>query len=179
MPDIDKLLSSINDQKYSTKEMLNLYENTLTYKDVSELDRERVIEAIELQIRKMDTRAANKHFTKLSDRPKEVLEELSAKIGSEFDLTKNRVKNGVKIGGPMISGKAPVNIYVSYKNADGYGVVAGAYQWTVDADLKYRVFSYKGMNTEGNEFNLSEYLSETEDIYQAYRKLLRELLADS
>lgn len=176
MPDIDKLLCSITGQKYNTKELLNLYENTLKYKGVSELDRERIIEAVELQIRKTDTRAANRRFPKLSSRPREVLEELFIKINNEFDLTNNKVKNGVKTGGPMIAGKAPVNMYISYKAADGHGVVVGAYQWTVEHTLKYRVFSYKGMNTEGNEYNLSEFTEETDDMLQAYRKILANLL---
>ena len=176
MPDIEKLLGLINAEKYKTRELLNLYANTVKYKDVSEMDRERIIEAVELQIRKASTREANKLFPKLYLKPKEALEALFSKVDSEFDLSENTIKNGVKTGGPMISGKAPVNVYVSYKAVGGRGVVVGAYQWALDEPLKYRVFAYQGMNVEGNERQLSEYDEPTDDLVLAYCDILKEIV---
>lgn len=48
---------------------------------------------------------------------RDFLEALYKEIATEFDLSGNHLKNGVKTGGYMINGTRYVDVYISYKTA--------------------------------------------------------------
>jgi hypothetical protein len=49
-----------------------------------------------------------------------LLEEVYSDLIKNFDLSKNKVKNGVKPGGYMIGGQMYVDWYISYKNDEKF-----------------------------------------------------------
>ncbi|NVO57404.1 hypothetical protein HW561_16535 [Rhodobacteraceae bacterium B1Z28] len=56
---------------------------------------------------------------------REFLEEFYDRIAMDFDVSGNRLKNGVKTGGHMIDGTKYVDAYVSYKTATGKNLSLG------------------------------------------------------
>jgi hypothetical protein len=176
MPDIEKILRSISSEKYDDKELINLYRNTEKYDSITEENRERILEAVEVQLRERFPRVAKKALGPIGTRPWEYLEHLYQISNEKFDLTHNRVKNGVKSGGSMISGDAYIDYYISFKNAKKKGVVAHAYQVSASEPLKFQVFSYEGAARPENRSNQTEYLSECDDIYTDYLNLLSDVL---
>lgn len=175
MPDIEKILLSIGESNYSSKEMMSLYKNTEKYDQRCEYDRESILSAIELQVRKSDTRTANKFFLRLGSKPVELLESFYGQIKEEFDLSKNRVKSGVKAGGPMIAGEMPVYFYLSCKNVNGNGVVARAMQPSLDDEVTYTVYSYKGLNNSENGVDAQSILEGDDSMGVAFRNVLTNL----
>ena len=78
MPDINKILKSIESGKYGSTELINLFRNTEKYESITEEERELVLAAIETQFRKDFPRVAKKNFGPADARPREVLEEITA-----------------------------------------------------------------------------------------------------
>ena len=176
MPDIKKLILSIDSGKYCQRQLVALYNNTNKNEKVSESEKEEVISRIVIQLRKSYPRAAKKLLGPLDTRPKEVLEEIFLQANSNFDLSKNTVKNGVKAGGGMISGDIPVDWYLSYKDSNKNGVVAGAIQSTHEEPLIYRVFRYTGASRPENRFCEIEFVGEDSEFGATYMRLLDEVV---
>ena len=176
MPDIPKLVQSIESGKYDDKQLVNLYRNTEKYDSITEEDRELVMEAVETELRKTYPRKAKAKFGPVDARPREVLEELYASVSNRFDLSKNTLKNGVKTGGAMISGDGYIDLYISYKAKNKNGVVAHAYQSKQTDPLKYHVFKYTGSAKPENRTGLVEYDAESPEIEKYFAQALTELL---
>jgi len=75
----------------------------------------------------------------------------------------------------MLSGEGYIDWHISYKNKNGKGVVAGAYQWSPESPLKYRVFGYVGANRPDTAHDLKEYLGESDEVLESYCHLLSAL----
>ncbi len=176
MPDIPKLIQSIESGKYDDKELVNLYRNTEKYDSITEQDREQIMEAVETELRKSYPRKAKAKFGPVDARPREYLEELYNSVSGKYDLTKNTLKNGIKTGGTMISGDGYIDLYISYKAKNKNGVVAHAYQSKQTDPLKYHVFKYTGSAKPENRSGNVEYAGEDPAIEKYYSEVLSELL---
>lgn len=125
-----KIINKIARGEYSEKDLIGLKINA-TERGYSD-----IIKAVEYQMRKQFPKAASKVFGAKGDDAKAKLEETYSKLATAFDLSRNKMRNGVKAGGERIKGKAYIDWYISYRNADGYGALLGLMQETVDTELK-------------------------------------------
>lgn len=159
-----KTINKIAQGEYTEKELIGLKTNAtrLGYPDV--------VKAVEHQMRKQFPKAASKVFGAKGDDAKAKLEETYSELAAAFDLSRNKMLNGVKAGGERIKGKVYIDWYISYRNADKYGAFLGLMQETVDTELK-AVVRYsktgKGKFEEEQFFEMLEYAQAVE-LYKAH-----------
>jgi|TARA_B100001964_G_C14258006_1_gene613522 hypothetical protein len=115
-----KIKKLIENKEYKIKELQNYYNNISNSKEISDYEREFLIDAVEKKIRVKFPNKAKKILGGKSAKAQELLEEVYKSLTREFDWSKNNVGNKVKVGGSMISGKEYVCWYISYKNDNGY-----------------------------------------------------------
>ena len=176
-PVVKKALDMIETKDYGSKELSTFYENAVKYRDITEEERELVVQAIERKIRLKNPRHAKKLFGPKDTEARELLQKIYDQVSSDYDLAQNRVGSGVKTGGHMIAGKAYVDVYISYKNHDKWHVGLGVYQVSAEAEPKLRVRRYQGgeNNAEGRELN--EYsINELDLATEKYTKQLANVI---
>lgn len=141
--DIDGFVEKINSGKYSQKELVTLYKNTLASKNASESDREKIVSAIELSLKIKFPAAAKKMFGAKDADARDILDKIFNSMIAQFDLSSNTVGNGVKTGGLMISGEYYIDVYLSYKNNDKQAAFLNLTQEKADGELVARVGRYQ------------------------------------
>ena len=97
------------------KALLRFHENVERFQGVDEVQREDLIQLIEERLRTVSPSAATKVFGPKDSEAREFLEQVFLRTCSDFDLSQNQVRNGVKTGGGMIAGRKHVDVYISYK----------------------------------------------------------------
>jgi len=112
------VLNRVRSGKLDALGLQNLYTNAHSNEDVSEVQREEIVEAVVTQLRKDHPRHAKKRFGPVNSKCRETMEEYFVELQTRFDLSANHHKNKVKLGGNVISGEAVINDYVSYRNND-------------------------------------------------------------
>jgi hypothetical protein len=172
MANIPRLLERVRSGKYDETELLNLFKNASKSSAVTDLERATLLELIESELRKNYPRAANKHLGAIDKPARDYLEQVYQKISEEFDLSGNKIKNGVKTGASVLSGDAVVDVYISYKNDQGIGAVLAAYQPSIDEPISYQVFMYKGAKKPDNLVNLQEYKQADDEVVSSFREVL-------
>lgn len=174
---IEELVERIEANRYDEKQLINLYNNANANNELSEEDKENLIEAIEKNTRLRFPRAAKRIFGAKESVATEMLEKLYSKISASYDLTGNRLKNGVKTGGLMISGKLYIEVYISYKNADNQGVFLSLTQDTVDDELVVIVRRYSTHKPEsGVKWEKTEGIDRFDEFSNVYEEYLKEIL---
>tara|TARA_R110001592_G_scaffold112965_1_gene311584 strand:+ start:6643 stop:7173 length:531 start_codon:yes stop_codon:yes gene_type:complete len=171
---IEELVERIEANRYDEKQLINLYNNANANNDLSEEKKENLIEAIEKNTRLRFPKAAKRIFGAKESVATEMLEKLYTKISASYDLTGNKLKNGVKTGGLMISGKLYIEVYISYKNADNQGVFLSLTQDAVDDELVVIVRRYSTRKTEsgvkGEKTGGIDRFHEFSNVYEEYLK---------
>jgi hypothetical protein len=173
MADIDRIVGVIEKGELTQIQLGTQYDNVAKNKSVSETDRERLVEAIEHQLRTNFPRKAKDLFGAKDQAARKVLSNIDSSIKEDLDLSKNKVKDGVKTGGEMISGKKFVSVYLYYKNADDFGTYLVLEQETNQDDL-VAVVGYKkvGGDDAGVIEEKSFDLSKLDEIESTYRDFL-------
>lgn len=115
---VRRALVVIETKEMSRAGLRNFYANATRDPDITEAEREAVIAALEARIRVSSPRDAKALFGPKDAEARALLGEIHNAIAAELDLSGNTVGSGVKTGGSMISGKAHVDVYISYKGAD-------------------------------------------------------------
>lgn len=174
MADIPRILESVRSGKYDETQLLNLFRNANKSTSVTEVERQSIVELVETELRKNYPRAANKHLGTIDKHARDYLERVYEEISSEFDLSGNKIKNGVKTGASVLSGDAVIDVYISYKNEHGIGAVLAAYQPSIDEPICYRVFTYKGAKKPDNLVNLQEYREADDAVVLSFRQVLED-----
>ena len=162
----DQLIESIRSGKYSERELINLYKNASTRSATA------VMEAVKIKMRAAFPRAANRMFGAKESEANALLEDVFRKLAATHDLTANRLKNGVKAGGEMISGQKHIDVYISYKNASGVGTFLGLIQDSPESELTARVGHYK----TGDSSFRNERVFQMHDFGQAVEAYTAQLL---
>lgn len=165
-----QLIESIRSGKYSERELINLYKNATTRNATA------VMEAVKIKMRADFPRAANRMFGAKENEANALLEDVFRKLSVAHDLTKNRLKNGVKAGGEMISGQKYIDVYISYKNSQGVGASLGLIQDDPESELTARVGYYKtgdGSFRDVEEFQMHDF----ERAVEAYKVRLSKVLS--
>lgn len=156
------------------KALLRFHENVERFQGIDEVQREDLIQLIEERLRSVSPSAATKVFGPKDSEAREVLEQVFLRTCSEFDLSQNQVKNGVKTGGEMIAGRKYIDVYISYKNNDKW---RASLAWLQDtpADVpnlrveKIQVGSQDKTNREEALFTLHQ----VDLAEEKYRQMLR------
>ena len=146
--DIQDVIENIESNKYNEKKLIVLYGNINKKEGLSEEDKEVLIEAIEKNTRLRFPRAAKRIFGSKETIASTILEKLDQKLIQSIDYTSNKLKNGVKIGGQMISGEFYIDVYMSFKNSDNQGASISLTQKTIDDELVVTVRRYSTHNPD-------------------------------
>ncbi len=172
MADIERIVRSIEKGNDSKAQLLGLYERATEDREISEEDRELLVIAIEKQLKVRFPAAAKKQFGAKDEKAREILFKIYNQVNEEFDFSNNKLKNGVKTGGGMISGRCYIQVYLSYKNADNFGAYLTLQQDGMDDELRAIVGRYKtggGKSETLGETNLGlDQLSEIGSIYREH-----------
>ena len=174
---VKTVLEVIKTKDLSAKSLGNIYNNTLNHNDLTEFEREELIEAIEKKIRTANPREAKKLFGPKDLQARELLNKVHQGLASEFDLSKNKVGLGVKTGGHMIAGRAYIDVYISYKNSEKWHLGLGLMQEKADTEQTINVKLYQG--SENNEVGkeIIEFTKdELDNAVEKYKQLLKQIL---
>tara|TARA_B100001093_G_C26828453_1_gene1015078 strand:- start:251 stop:832 length:582 start_codon:yes stop_codon:yes gene_type:complete len=131
---VELALKNIREKEQSEKQLMTIFKNINTYKDITEYEREILNENVEKKLRTEHPRSAKKIFGSKDSKAEELLGEILLDVTKEYDWSDNDVGSHVKVGGSMINGTDHVCRYISYKNK--LGICAGfAYKQTkVDSE---------------------------------------------
>lgn len=162
-PRVENVLRVIDKKDFTQKELAVFFNNVVNDKKVSEEEREIIIEALSKKIKSSAPRLAKKMFGPKDSIGREFLQtlyDIFEQVGG-YDFSKNCVGKGVKTGGDMISGKAYVDLYLSYKNKDKWHTGIAYNQKTVNDDPKIIVKIYQGgesnlVGKECDEFDMAD-----------------------
>lgn len=110
---VENVLGLIKGDRFDADGLVNLYVNASANQHVTEPQREEIIGAVELQLRKDQPRLANKRFGQSNRDTREKMETYYIGLKDRFDFSKNHHKNGVKLGGHVIAGIAVIDDYIS------------------------------------------------------------------
>lgn len=171
----EDLIKRIEEDKFNEKQLINLYNNACSKPDIDEVEKESLIEAIEKNTRLRFPRAAKRIFGAKESVASQKLESLYIKLSKKYDLTHNRLKNGVKVGGRMISGEYYIDVYVSYKNFENQGAAIALTQANIDAELEVTVTRYSTHNENSGEI---EKRTDTMDAFESCAKIYDDYLAE-
>ena len=142
-----KIKKLIENKEYKIKELQNYYNNISNSKEISDYEREFLIDAVEKKIRVKFPKSAKKILGGKSAKAQELLEEAFVTLKKEFDWSKNCVGSRVKVSGRMISGKEYIGWYISYKNDQGYSTGFGYRQKKPEED-PYLEIDYRKVGKE-------------------------------
>ncbi|MDT0605043.1 hypothetical protein [Thalassotalea castellviae] len=176
---IQDLVQKIESDKYSEKQLINLYNNANNKKDLSEEDKEILVEAIENNTRLRFPRAAKRIFGAKESVANTILEKLHQTLSQSqsINFTSNKLKNGVKTGGRMISGEFYIDVYMSFKNSENQGAYISLTQKTIDDELIVTVGRYSTHNPDSGVKNESKGgIDSFEDYAIIYQNHLGELI---
>ncbi|WP_429030807.1 hypothetical protein [Aeromonas veronii] len=175
---IEDLIKKISDNSYNEKQLINIYKNAISNTELNESDKKLVFNAIEKNTRLRFPKAAKRIFGAKESTATKKLEALNSMLEKEFNLTRNRLKNGVKAGGYMISGQFYIDVYMSYKNDANHAAAIGLTQLDIDAELEVTVKRY---TTYGENPGIIESCTTTMDNFEAcantYRAHLAKIIA--
>lgn len=113
---VENILNMIDSGRFDADGLTNLYVNASSHAKLTEPQREDIISAIELRLRKDFPRIAKKKFGPTNRETREQLDTYYSGLKDRFDLSNNYHKNGVKLGGHVIAGTAVIDDYISYRN---------------------------------------------------------------
>lgn len=131
---VEKVINIVQNNDLSFKDLRNLFNNANAAQDISDIEKETLINEVEKKIRIKFPAKAKKILGGKSKKAQDLLEKVFIQLTSEFDWSANKVGTRVKAGGSMISGKEYVCWYISYKNENGYNLALQYKQKTAEDD---------------------------------------------
>ena len=134
-----EILARILNGDFSKEEFVNFYNNILRSNEPTDEQREKLIEAIERRLREKFPQAANRIFGQRDGQAREWLQKLADHLQANYDLSKNNLGNHVKTGGDRLSGKAHIDVYLSYKNERKIKSYISVYQGVEEKDPRISV----------------------------------------
>ncbi len=156
---------------------MQFHVNAERFQGIDEIQREDLIQLIENRLRSVSPSAATKVFGPKDSEAREYLAQVFWQTSSEFDLSQNQVKNGVKTGGDMIAGRKHVDVYISYKNKNKW---RAALTWLQDtpADVPYlRVEKIQvGTKDKTNEEEALFAVHQVKLAEEKYRQILQAVI---
>lgn len=142
---------------------------------MNEEDKEVLVDAIEKNTRLRFPRSAKRIFGAKELVANTILEKLYNSLSQSTDLTSNKLKNGVKTGGRMISGEFYIDVYMSYKNTDNQGASISLTQQKVDDEL---IVTVKRYSTHNSDSGIQKESDGTVDSFEDYVKIYEQYLGE-
>jgi len=177
-PDISSILAVIQSGNKSVDELTNLFQNVSKSDALSEMQREDVVEEIEKTVRLINSSKANKLFGPKNRVTKQKLQSFHERLRSKYDLSGNRHKNGVKLGGNVMRGEAHIYDYLSYKNADNLVCHISFFQKNIESETIIRVWccdvSEQSDVSKRIEFDENKF-DEAKILYEGHLKAVLQL----
>lgn len=169
---IKKALDLVSKPEITDKQLINLFNNVESKNEISDAERELLIDAITQKLRQVSPAKAKTIFGAKDTEAIEILTCAHNSIKLKYDLSQNLLKNGVKIGGDMINGEAYISHYLSYKNKDQLGCAMSYFQESPDKLPQLRVKRYrtgKILRIEPEESNFPiEHYEQALALYESY-----------
>ena len=129
-----KTKAILETREFDFPQLKNFYNNISNSQDISEYEREQLIEIVTGLIHAKFPKRVKSIFGGKSEKAKILLEEVFNQLKKEFDWSKNKIGTRVKVGGDMIAGRQHVCWYISYKNDEGYSTGMHYRQLTPEDD---------------------------------------------
>ena len=171
---VDKVIKIIETKEQTKAELIALFNNANNHSDLSDEQRELLIETVEKKLRKNFPSDAKKILGSKGKKAQDLLEEVLSIIKKEFDWSNNKVGSKVKPGGSMISGKQYVCYYISYKNENNFSTGFHYTQNTPEdnpkLEIDFRKVGRKSESTKENKFFEIELKEEALILYKEYLK---------
>jgi hypothetical protein len=144
----EKIIKDIKAGKYDRKELENLYANA------ERLGRNEILSVAKEALREIDSRSYSKRFvTPIKDKVQEIAKEIAASEGWA-NWVDNKVRNGIKVGGAMLSGEELAEFYFSYRHQSWKSAsYLAVFQHDEQSTVQYKVKSH---DSELNIVNTSE-----------------------
>jgi len=174
------ILKLIESGKPSEQGYKNLWNNTLKYKHITEYERELVIAALEPIITAFPTKKSRSGSSTKDFKIKELLAKLLTKVSDKFPLENNRVRQGVKTGGAMMSGEKYVAAYFSYKSKEKWHVVFEIQQDSADKDpyIIVKIYHFSEDNLDEKIYEVFS-IDDTDTALARYCEHLEFILKES
>ncbi len=117
-----KVKNYIEERKdWQLQDLQNFFNNASNDKKITDFEKEILIELCEKIIsERFPKKNSRKILNNKSSEAKILLEEVYSDLIKNYDLSKNKVKPGVKPGGRMLGGQMHVAWYISYKNDEKF-----------------------------------------------------------
>ena len=161
-------------REFDFPQLKNFHNNISKFPDISDIEREQLIEIVTDLIHTKFPKRAKSIFGGKSEKAKILLEEVFNQLKEEFDWSKNKIGTRVKVGGDMIAGRQFVVWYISYKN--DHGINTGfVYRQLKPTDepfievYKRQVGKVKEIEEEIKNFPI-EQKDEALDLYKSHLK---------
>jgi hypothetical protein len=116
------------------KSLRNLYENIQRHPDLDDIRKEELTEAVMQRMRVVSPALATRLGGAKDSLGREYLQSVFDRVSDRFDLSGNKVGQGVKTGGFMINGTKHVDVYLSYKTSDMRNLGFAWIQETVESE---------------------------------------------
>lgn len=165
-------LQKLESKEWNSEELNNLYTNALKKGFNSLADR------IHERLRTDFPAVARKRFGAKDEQARELLAKVYEELAEHFDLSRNKVGNGVKTGGFQISGEKHVNVYISYRNSAGRGIALGLFQDSPDTAMKVELVDYK-VGRDKHRDELFVPMNEFQNMAQKYQECLQQISDNS
>ncbi len=170
-----KALQLISKEGITDKQLVNLLNNVKSEEQISEEERELLLDTIAKRLKVVSPSKAKVLFGDKGTEAIEMLTKANEIIMGKHVVTQNVLKNGVKTGGNMIAGDAYICHYLSYKNSDQRGCALTYFQASVETLPQLLVKRYRTgkLSEEPEEFSFSTaQLDEAVALYDTYLSTL-------
>jgi len=173
---VEKIIENILSGKYDEKKLRSVYINLNNNKDIAEDEKEAIMVLLRKKHWETSPRMARNLFGAEDSEAMIILNRVNEELEKEFDLSGNRLKRGVKIGGDKISGKYHVQNYISYKNKEGMKAELCLQQEGFASELIARVIRQKVSGSKAGKVYQDEFDAMVDEAkyVEAYRNLLTE-----
>jgi hypothetical protein len=156
--------------------LVQMTRNIKNYKGLSEEDGSLLLEEAQMALRQKNTRKANELFGPKDLEAKDTLNRIYKVIAAKYDLSKNVVNNGVKIGGDMIAGRVHVDVYFSYKNIEKWHTTFAWIEEEPTSQAYFKVANYWSGRAHSSLVEEKFALTEEEQVVAIYEDYLKRAL---
>lgn len=131
---VENVLRMIRSGDLAAPQLVNLFENVNSHKEVSDEQREEVVEAIQDQLWATSKSSAKKIFGPRNRDTQENLQKFLDELKARHDLSQNQHKTKVKVGGNVLRGEALIYDYISYRNSETKMIAHMAFRRITEED---------------------------------------------
>ena len=170
---VENILGMINSGNFDAQALIKLYNNARSNNEVTDKQREDIVEAIEYQLWVTSPGKAKKVFGARNRDTSEKLQLFLNELKTRLDLSKNQHKTKVKIGGNVIRGDALVYDYISYRDIENNMIAHLAFRKIGEEDaleIAVRKHHLKDLHTSKDQETVfpEHAFDEACDLYERY-----------